>query len=118
MSQRHLDNNLTDITLPRLYAYPYHERREATSSLCFRPARADARAAHHLPVPRNGDEPPGPRLIPDRERTDIGILQARTHNNTALQFPITASPRIQALGRADSLNQNQGYKGVNPASIL
>jgi len=62
MSQRYLDNNLVLSTLPRLYGYHYDKTREATSSLCFRPARAHARAPHHLHLARDGDEPPGPRL--------------------------------------------------------
>ena len=62
MSQRYLDNKFVLSTLPRLYGNHYDKTREATSSLCFRPARAHARAAHHLPLSRNGDESPCPRL--------------------------------------------------------
>lgn len=55
---------LTLSTLPDLYAYSYHKACEATSSLCFRPARADARAPHHLRFTSHGDEPPGSGLTP------------------------------------------------------
>ena len=61
MSQRLLDNMLMLGTLPDLYAYSYHKAREATSSLCFRTARAHARAPHHLRLSGDGHEPPGLR---------------------------------------------------------
>ena len=80
MSQRYLDNKSSLSTLPRSYGYHYDKTREATSSLCFRPARAHARAAHHLPVPRDGDESPGPRLIADTGKVGASaILQAHTY---------------------------------------
>lgn len=102
MRQRYLDNKFALSTLPDLYGNHYDKTREATSSLRFRAARAYARAAHHLPLPRHGDESSGSGLIA-LSQADGASPPAGTHTNiSALQLHSTASPAQSAPGREDS----------------
>ncbi len=87
MSQRYLDNMSGLSTLPRSYGYHYDKTREATSSLCFRPARAHARAAHHLSIHRDGDESPGSRLIAETEEVGASHPAGTTTYKHCLAVP-------------------------------